>query len=330
MNLIPFGGYVKIFGENPDDESTTGPDSARSFINKPRWKQVLVLVAGILFNFIFAWLLYSGAFMSGVTATTDGFEAYSSHFTDPRIIITEVSAGSPAEKAGLKAGDVIKEISVPASVTASADHSKSVSKDVGGTNGSPLEVDSIQNAINESDGAPITVSFLRGGELQSAVANATTSIVAGKYAIGIAMDNVITLKLPFFSALWEGLRYTGVMIEQTAIGLYTFVTNLFHGAAALSDVAGPVGIAGIVGDAAHLGFLYLVMITALISINLGVINLIPFPALDGGRILFVLIEGVIRRRIPAKFTNWVNLIGFALLMLLMVVVTFNDIVRLIK
>jgi len=330
LNLIPFGGFVKIHGENPDDESISGPDAVRSFVNKPRWKQALVLLAGILFNFIFAWLLYSGAFAVGVTATTDGFEKYVADFTNPRIMITDVAVGTPAQKAGLAAGDVIKEVSVPAFVSSSNKNLTSTSKDIGGANGSPLTIESIQNAINSSQGAPITFLYLRSGKPASTTVAAVTGVVADKYAIGIAMDNVVTLKLPIFSALWEGLNYTGVMIQQTAVGLYNFIGNIFHGAAKLSDVSGPVGIAGIVGNAAQMGFLYLVMITALISINLGVINLIPFPALDGGRVLFVLIEGVIRRRISPKFTNWVNLIGFGLLMLLMIVVTFNDVVKLFK
>jgi regulator of sigma E protease len=120
------------------------------------------------------------------------------------------------------------------------------------------------------------------------------------------------------------------MIRETAVGLYTFIVNIFHGTANFADVAGPIGIAGIVGDAAGLGFTYLIMITALISINLGVINLIPFPALDGGRTLFVLIEGLIRRRISMKFTNVVNTVGFILLMILMVVVTYKDIAKIFK
>lgn len=307
VNAIPFGGYVKIFGENPDDESAHGPDAARSFVNKPRWKQVAVLAAGVLFNFIFAWILYSGVFMAGVTATPDGFGQYAKDFSNPRIMITQVSPNSPAEKAGLKEGDVIQSL-----------------------NGSALDLEAIQNEINGSRGAPISLSFTRGSAASTTSIVAVTGVVPDKYAIGIAMDSVVTLKLPFFAAIWQGLKYTWFMIGQTVTGLITFVGNLFHGSAALSDVSGPVGIAGIVGSAAELGFQYLVMITALISINLGVINLIPFPALDGGRILFVAIEGVIRRRISPRFTNTVNLIGFALLMLLMVAVTFNDVAKLIK
>lgn len=307
VNWIPFGGFVKIFGENPDDENTHGPDSARSFVNKNRWKQALVLVAGVLFNFLFAWILYSLVFMSGVTATTDGFEQYAKDFSNPRIMITDVSPGSPAEKAGLKEGDVIQML-----------------------NGSALTVDQIPDAINASKGAPIYLAFTRGGVASTTSLDAVTGVVPDKYAIGIALDNVVTLKLPFFTAIWLGLKYTWFMIEQTVVGLITFVGNLFHGTAALSDVSGPVGIAGIVGDAAQLGIQYLLMITALISINLGVINLIPFPALDGGRILFVAIEGVIRRRISPKFTNTVNLVGFVLLMILMVAVTVNDVAKLVK
>src|SRR3989344_1750230 len=119
------------------------------------------------------------------------------------------------------------------------------------------------------------------------------------------------------------------MTKATTIGLYTFFSNIFKGEANFDDVAGPIGIAGIIGSAANLGISYLLMITALISINLGIINLIPFPALDGGRLLFVAIESVIQRRIPMSFANAANAVGFILLMLLMVIVTYKDIARLL-
>lgn len=329
VNLIPFGGYVKIHGENPDEESTTGPDAARSFVNKPRWKQIVVLVAGVTFNFIFAWVLYASGFMLGVTATSDGFEKYADRFVDNRVMVTYIEKGSPAEQAGLVVGDVLKVVRTPASVTSSDPVPTAMSKEVLASDGT-LTVASVQELISGNNGAPTTLTIESKGGLNEIKVTPVKGIVEGKYAVGIGMQLVGDLRLPFFTAIWEGLRYMLVMIRETAVGLWSFVVNLFQGTASLSDVSGPVGIAGIVGGAAKLGFSYLIMITALISINLGVINLVPFPALDGGRILFVLIEGIIRRRIPMKFSNWVNAIGFALLMLLMVVITYRDIAKLFE
>lgn len=308
LNLIPFGGFVKIHGENPDDESMYGPDAKRSFANKNRFAQVAVLAAGVLFNFIFAWLIYVIVFASGVTATIDGFDKYADYFKNERIMVTYVNPESPAAKAGLIMGDIVKSID-------------GVGKE---------KIADIQDSINASKGHSIQFEYMRGKE--SAVASVTpvVGLVEDKYAIGIAMSDVADLKLPFFTSIYEGAHYTLVTTKDTAVGLYTFFKNVFSGTANFSDVSGPIGIAGIVGNAADLGFKYLLMVTAIISINLGVINLIPFPALDGGRILFVLVEGIVRKRIPVKFTNTVNAVGFVLLMALMVVVTYKDILKLLR
>lgn len=301
LNAIPFGGYVKIFGENPDDESLRGPDAHRSFVNKARWQQAIVLVAGVFFNFIFAWFLYAIIFSVGITATTSGFEHYADRFENSRIMVTYVSPGSPAEVAGLQMGDVL----------------------IGSAS-----VEVVQESIDQSKGAPVTLQYVREGSTETLKVTPKEGIVEGRFAIGISMDTVGDLKLPFFASITEGFVYTKGMIVMTAVGLKDFFFNLFQGTADFASVAGPIGIAGIVGDAAGLGFTYLLMITALISINLGVINLIPFPALDGGRLLFVIIESITRRRIPMNFANIVNTIGFALLMLLMIVVTYKDIAKL--
>jgi len=314
LNLIPFGGFVKIHGENPDDDSINGPDKERSFVHKNRWRQASVLVAGVFFNFLFAWLIYVVVFNIGVTATKDGFEQYTKYFTNNRIMITSISPGSPAELAGLKMGDVISNVKLNSAVPAT----------------STLNIVGIQDTINASQGNVVMFSFIRNEVPNTVSVLPKSGIITDKYAIGIAMQDVADLKLPFFTSIYEGVHYTYVMIRDTIVGLYTFVTNIFRGTANFSDVTGPVGIAGIVGNAAELGLTYLLMITALISINLGVINLIPFPALDGGRTLFVAIEGITRRRIPVKFFNIVNIIGFSLLMLLMVVVTYKDILKLVK
>lgn len=305
LNLIPFGGFVKIFGENPDEENTNGPDRGRSFVHKNRWKQVSVLVAGVFFNFVFAWLVYFVVFVSGVTVTTDSFDGYSTRFRDQRVLIARVETGSPADKAGLKMGDTL--ISV----------------------GPAKTISEVQAYINTSGQKPVKVDYLRNSEAKTLEVVPVQGLVSDRYAIGIAMSEVADLRLPLFASIGESFNYTVQMIGSTAVGLYDFVANIFRGTANFADVSGPVGIAGIVGDAASLGFKYLLMITALISINLGVINLVPFPALDGGRILFVAIEGIIRRRISPKFGNAVNVVGFALLMILMVAVTYKDIAKLV-
>ncbi len=301
INLIPFGGYVKIFGENPDELSLHGPNSNRSFVNKPRWQQAIVLVAGVFFNLIFAWVLYFVVFSTGVVATTSGFEAYKDKFENPRVMVTYVSPDSPAANAGIKEGDVLYTVS---------------------------SIEDFQESINNSQGKEISLAYKRGEVVATSTLVAVTGLVQDRYAIGISMDTVGDLRLPIFTALKESITYTWGMIVLTAQGLGNFFFDLFRGQADLATVTGPVGIAGIVGDAASLGFAYLLMITALISINLGVINLVPFPALDGGRLLFVGIESVIRRRIPMKFANIVNFVGFSLLMILMVVITYRDILKL--
>ncbi len=303
LNLIPFGGYVKIFGENPDDESIHGPDMNRSLVHKAKWQQAIVLVAGVFFNFLFAWILVSTAFMFGVPAATSSYPQYEDRMKEPHIVITYINPSSPADKAGLKAGDILS--------------------------GFP-SLESLQKAIDESTDKGITLTYTRSEQVSSTTIIAEKGIVEGKYAIGIAMDTVATLRLPLHRAIMEAMKFTIHTISATFTGLKDLIVSAVQGEAHLSSISGPVGIAGLIGDAARLGFNYLIMFTAIISINLGVLNLVPFPALDGGRLLFVGIEAVMRRKIRPVIANTINTIGFALLLLLMVIVTFQDILKLFK
>ena len=331
LNLIPFGGYVKIFGENPDDTSTHGIEAEkRSMVHKPRWQQAIVLVGGVLFNFLFAAILYIGLFSHGVTATADGFPKYVQYFSNQRIMITEVMPGFPADKAGLKVGDVIRRVTSPDFQIPSGKTIENYFPLCGKVycDEEPTNIGEIQGNIQSGEGKPVYVIYTRDTEMKAVQIVSVKDLVADKYAIGIAMNDVADMKLPFFIAVYEGGHYAVDTLKQTVVGLYSFAAQAIHGTADYNQISGPVGIGKVVGDAARLGFTYLLMITALISINLSVINLLPFPALDGGRILFVAIESIIRRRIPAVFTNWVNVVGFGLLMLLMVVVTYKDIVKL--
>jgi regulator of sigma E protease len=318
INLIPFGGFVKIFGENPNEESLNGPDSSRSFINKPRWQQAVVLVAGVTFNFIFGWLLVAIALSSGVLASTQDYAKYANRIQDPSIVVTAVNPGSPAEEAGIKAGDRIVGITTKTFVPPS--------------NTGEITVSSVQEIITSSNGAPIVLSIKRPSVSDTVTIELTaeSGIIDNKLAIGVGMDEVGEIRLPFYISIWEGLKFTWYLISATVVGVWDLIVGMFQGTSSLNTVTGPVGIAGLVGDAARLGFTYLLMFTALISINLGVLNLVPFPALDGGRLVVVLIESVVRRRVKPTLVNIVNTVGFALLMLLIVVVTYRDIVKLVK
>ena len=144
----------------------------------------------------------------------------------------------------------------------------------------------------------------------------------------ISMDNIGTAKLPVLRAFWEGLRLDAYLTKSTVAGLFGLIVGGIKGKASLSSIAGPVGIVGIVGDAYKFGLVYLLSFTVLISVNLMIINLIPFPALDGGRLLFLLIEKIKGSRMNPKFANVANTVGFAILIIFMLLVTYNDVIKL--
>lgn len=310
LNWIPFGGFVRIFGENPDSDSLQGPDAKRAMVNKPRWQQAIVLFGGILFNFIFAWILISFAFFSGVPASREDYAEYNQHITDTRIAITQVNSSSPAEKSGIKAGDSILKITAGSIIV----------------EGDALTIAVIKDTLTRS-GNPVEMHLRRGGADTSVTVIPEKGIIEGKYGIGIAMEDVGTLELPAHLAVYEGGKFTLHMIAGVATGLWDLIAGIAKGKPDLSSISGPVGIAGLVGDAAKLGITYLFMFTALISINLGVINLVPFPALDGGRLFVLLIEAIRRKPLQPRVINRMNTIGFVILLAIMLLVTFKDLFK---
>ncbi len=311
LNAIPFGGFVKIFGEDPNEESIKGPDSSRSFVNKPKWIQALVLVAGISFNIIFAWLLVSIAFMIGTLAPRDYVPG--AQLTNVVTTITSISSGSPAEKAQLMSGDKFVEL-------------KSGKDDL-----TDITADNVKLFISDHKNQKVDITLKRANDTKTIEIVPVIGVIPDspeKAGIGIGLDDIGLLRLSFFKSFGEGARLTWYLTKSTAVGLKDFIAQIFVGKANFSQVTGPVGIAGLVGDAVKQGFSSLLLFVAFISINLAVINLIPFPALDGGRLLFVLIEKIKGSAINPKVANTMNAIGFGLLLLLMLVVTFHDIFKL--
>jgi len=311
FNWIPFGGFVKIFGEDPTSEAISGPDSDRSFVNKPKIVQAAVIVAGVVFNILLAWILISVGFMTGLPAPV-GAAPVGAALENTELTITAVNPDSPAGHAGILPGDRINAL-----VTGDLSLQDNIT------------TEAVSEFISQNGGNEIAVLYRRGSEHGTIFVTPEDGVLEGRPAIGVTMDMIGTLKLPVHRAVWEGGKTTIALTVATAIGFWDLIAGSITGnGPGLSSVTGPVGIVGLVGDAADFGFIYLLGFTAFISINLAIINMIPFPALDGGRLLFLIIETIKRSPIRPTVANTVNSIGFVLLILLMVVVTVNDVIKL--
>ncbi len=311
LNLLPFGGFVRIFGEDPAEE-VGGPDAARSFARGSKIAQASVLVAGVAANILFAWAAFSVGFVVGMpTAASDTRFGIP---TDVRLTVTGVLPDSPAARAGLRSGDAVLALAAGGAVL---EH--------------PTP-ESVVSFLGAQESKTAILSIERGGLAMSVDVQPVSGLFPAepeKVGIGISMGEVGTVTLSPAAALVAGGGLTLSTLKGITLGLGTFFMQALSLSADLSTVAGPVGIATMVGDASALGFVYLLTFAAFISLNLAVINLIPFPALDGGRLLFVAIEAVTRRTVPLRAFRLMNIVGFGLLIALMVVVTYHDIARLV-
>ncbi len=312
LNLFPIGGFVKILGENSEEgEDISATDRARTFGARPKWAQALVLVAGVVMNVVLAFALIVAVQMIGVPTAVDEAAAGPT----ATLYITQVLPDSPAEAAGLLPQTVVK------SITDGTD-----------TLDNPAP-SSFSEFVSERPDQSLTVTWSRGDDTdQTATLIPKTSVLESdseKVAVGVALTLVETTSSSFVTALKEGGIITMTALRDITLGLGALIGGAFTGSADLTQVAGPIGIVGMVGDAAAFGLTSLMMFTAIISLNLAVINLLPFPALDGGRLVMVGIETVTRRPINPVWVGRVNAFGFILLILTMLAVTYNDVLRIL-
>lgn len=313
INWLPLGGFVKIFGEDPNDENTFGPDSARSLVNRPKWIQAIVLVAGVTLNLVLAWVLISVNLGLGMPAGLDKLPE-GLNIKNESLSIVNVLKDSPADKAGLKMGDQL------------------ISLSAGEEKIDNLSVETVHDFTKRFPDQAIKVEFQRPDASGRSVVTVIPKlgVTSDGAAIGIATQKIGMVSTSWWQAPFYGLFFTYHLIINTFLAFGYFFASIFSsGREALSAIAGPIGIYSLISDASRLGFVYLLNFTALISINLAILNLLPFPALDGGRLLFVGIEAVIRRPIKPKIANILNTVGFVLLILLMLVIAISDIFKLL-
>ena len=309
INTFPIGGFVKIYGE---DSVLTGEkaDSGRAFTAKSKWAQGAVLIAGITMNILFAWMLMVVVFTTGVETSVTESEASE----NAKLIITNVLPESPADKVQITSGSVIKSVQAGNETLAT------------------LTPSAFSGFVESHAGTPLTIVYTYQGEPRVVKLESETDIIADKpaqHAVGVALAQVDTVKRSFIDSTSEAFVFTITGLRDITVGLASLFYDAIRLKADFSQVAGPIGIVGLVGEASAFGITALLMFTAFISLNLAVINILPFPALDGGRLLFVIIEAVKGTPINPRFVVVANTVGFALLIMLMVVVTWNDIVRLI-
>jgi regulator of sigma E protease len=262
-------------------------------------------VAGVTFNIIFAWFLFLIVLMAGSPTVVD--QTNRDFIKDAKVTITEIHENSPAKTAGLKAGDKIISVN-----------------DISGAD---VTVQKVQDIIATSK-SPVKFGIERINQKTEITINPVKGIVADKQAIGVGLEEIGNYALPIHKAFLQSFVMTNNAVQMIAVNLVQFLGKAVTGHASLNEVSGPVGIVGIVGEAASFGFIYLLSFTAFISINLAVLNVLPLPALDGGRLVMVLIEGVSKKKIKPSIVNWVNGIGFMLLILLMIIITINDVIKL--
>ena len=309
LNMFPIGGFVKIYGENADAQ-VGGSDFSRSFMGQNRFKQSAVLVAGVAMNVIFAWFLFTVAFASGVQSSID--ESEFSPFS--KLVVTEVMDGGPAKGADLLGGMTITGASV------------------GNDTLTTLTPSAFSTFVSVHGGEEMVLTYTRGKETHTTTLVPVTGIIPDeetRAGIGVHLSLTDVVKQPILTAAEDAFFHTFRSIRDITVGIAGLIRDAVMLKADLTNVAGPVGIVGLVGEASAFGFSSLLMFTAFISLNLAVINLLPFPALDGGRLVFVIIEGIKGSAINPRYTQVLNTVGFALLIFLMVAVTWNDVLRLI-
>lgn len=295
FNLIPLGGFVQIKGENGDE---SGPDS---FNAQNAWKKAATLSAGVIMNIILAFVLLSAGFMMGLPQSVDGLPADVS-IKNRHIEIIEAMPDKPAAQAGLQPGDTILALDNLENPT----------------------ITQMQDYINANKDKDIQVVIKRGDEILEKTIHPIVYPDTGKGGLGVSLVEVGLVSYPWYKSMYYGLLMTGFYLKEIFLSFYYLIAGLFVGHGPGESLSGPVGIAVMTGQVARLGFNYLLNFTALLSLNLAVINILPIPALDGGRLLFLLISKIKRKAVTQRYEQIAHSVGFILLMLLVVVITVKD------
>ncbi|GLV57045.1 zinc metalloprotease [Dictyobacter sp. S3.2.2.5] len=302
LNLLPLGGYVRMVGENGEAVDENGRRDEGSFASKTAGKRIIVLCAGVFMNFLLGIVLFTVAYGLGEPMPT------------PTAVIGTVQAGSPAATAGLRTDDTVVAVN---------------GKAVKDFTAMSTAVTQIINADKgKNDHIPIQLTIRRGqpGTTQEVTVNARVHPPQGQGYMGVGAK-VLIMHYPLWQAPFRGIVHTIDFIHQ-----YLSIIGKMIVGAIQPQFSGPVGIAQVTQNVAAetpvVGWWPILSLTAALSLNLAIFNILPFPALDGGRVFLILVE-ILRggKRLKPEREGIINLVGFALLLVLMIVVTVSDLMH---
>ena len=308
VNWIPLGAFVKIYGEEG------GVDDYRSFQNLKIWQRVLIVIGGVAAFWLTAMIIFSIVFAMGTDLPVGDQDV--SGLTNAQVKVISVSANSPASQAGLKMADTIKDVKV------------------GGVDIKINKIADFQKIAGENKGKEITLTIERSGKDFDVNLTPRINPPAGDGAVGVGLERMATLikKTSWYMAPVEGVKYTWKTTVGALAGLYTTFADLL-GRKALPEgaaFAGPIGITVFLANAASYGIGFFLYFIGTICVLIAIFNLFPIPALDGGKLVFLLIEKIKGKPVSVKVEQWITLVCFTILILLSLFITIKfDIPRVI-
>lgn len=307
INLLPIGGFVRLYGEDDAGSGKIGAvkdytklkdkDLQRAFFVRPVWQRASIVLAGVIMNFVLALCVISYIYtFVGLPQPTN------------KVIITEVLKQSPAEAAGLKKGDTIISIDA-AKIT---------------------QEPQVPAITSKHQDQPMKIVILRGKETITLMVTPKYNAKEKKVLVGIGIAQPIILqKYPWYQAPFYGLKELINETIQILVGLGSTAKQVSTKGTVPQGLAGPVGIEQLVGVVIKDGFNQTLLLVSLLSLNLAVLNVLPIPALDGGRLFFILVEGVTGKKVNQKFEGYVHMVGMIILLSLIALLTYHDVLRIV-
>jgi len=303
LNLLPFGAFVKLYGEVDQEKKEYW-----SFTQKPIWQRVLIVIGGVVSFWIISAILLS--IVMGLGAPTAISDEENENLVDPKVQIAAVASNSPAEIAGIKPGDTIRKFSI-------FNFQFSIDK-----------VKEVQELTEKYKGEEVILTIERGKEIFEVSLVPRVSPSKGEGAMGVALVRTAIKSYPWYQAPIQGIIATGNLTMAVIKGWAQALFLAIKGEPTGVQLMGPVGILGLFAQVGQLGINYFLQFIAIISIYIALFNILPIPALDGGKLVFLGIEAVRKRPVSTKTEQQITTVFFALLIALTIWVTIKDIVRL--